>query len=104
MAYKEGAELPGFGEEVLVRKKIWHGAKANSLEPRHEKVSYICPRPEQHGHMVMRDRASHRGTLLHCEDLDAAREKGDMVGDRGTPGGTRGPTVEVRRVIGEDGS
>ena len=42
--------VPPFGTEVLVRKRYW---KSKELEPTHEKVWYVAPIPEAHGHLVM---------------------------------------------------
>ena len=52
MMYRPSQEIPGFGEEVLVKKRIFHGSKARDLEPSHEKVRYLYPVPEGHGHAV----------------------------------------------------
>ena len=41
---------PAFGAEVLVRKRYW---KSKELEPTHEKVRYVAPIPEVHGHLVV---------------------------------------------------
>ena len=42
--------VPPFGAEVLVRKRYW---KSKELEPTHEKVHYVAPVPEVHGHLVV---------------------------------------------------
>ena len=43
-------DVPAFGTEVLVRKRYW---KSKELEPTHEKVWYVAPIPEVHGHLVV---------------------------------------------------
>ena len=43
-------DVPAFGTEVLVRKRYW---KSKELEPTHEKVRYVAPIPEVHGHLVV---------------------------------------------------
>ena len=55
MTYKTVQEIPRLGEEVLVKKKIYHASKSAHLEPTHVRVWYISPKPEQHGHMVMKE-------------------------------------------------
>ena len=43
--------VPPFGQEILVRKRYW---KTKELEATHERVRYIAPVPESHGHLILR--------------------------------------------------
>ena len=43
---------PRFLEEVRVRKRTW---RQDDLDPRVEKVRYLCPSVENHGHWVMKE-------------------------------------------------
>ena len=51
MADKDMSDLPPFGHELLVKKRFW---KTKELEGAHEKVRYLAPRPDAHGHLVLR--------------------------------------------------
>ena len=51
-ADREDRATPPFGETVLVKRRYW-GRK--TFEPTHEKVIYISPDPEAHGHRVLRE-------------------------------------------------
>ena len=44
--------IPTFGQKVLVKKRHWH---TKELLPTHEKVRYLAPAPDAHGHMMLRD-------------------------------------------------
>lgn len=48
---------PPFGTEVLVRKRYW---KSKELEPTHERVHYVAPVPEVHGHLVVESNGAFR--------------------------------------------
>ena len=52
MADKDMKDLPPFGQELLVKNRFW---KTKELEGTHEKVRYLAPRPDAHGHLVLRD-------------------------------------------------
>ena len=43
---------PRFLEEVRVRKRTW---RRDDLDPRVEKVQYLCPSVENHGHWVIKE-------------------------------------------------
>lgn len=43
--------MPSFGAEVLVKRRFWG---RHDLQPTHERVRYIAPDPEGHGHLVLR--------------------------------------------------
>ena len=45
-------EWPRFLQEVRVRKRTW---KKDDLSTRVEKVRYLCPSPENHGHWVVKE-------------------------------------------------
>ena len=51
-ADREERPIPPFGATVLVKRRLW-GRKA--LEATHERVTYIAPDPEAHGHKVLRE-------------------------------------------------
>ena len=51
-ADREERPVPPFGATVLVKRRYW-GRK--ELEPTHERVTYIAPDPEAHGHRVLRE-------------------------------------------------
>lgn len=46
-------DFPPFMEEVLVRKRHWR--RGVLMEPSTEKVRYICPAWDHHGHWVMKE-------------------------------------------------
>ena len=52
MADKDMSDVPPFGHELLVKKRFW---KTKELEGAHEKVRYLAPRPDAHGHLVLRE-------------------------------------------------
>ena len=43
--------IPGFGQKILVKKRIW---RTKALEPTHEEATYLSPLVECHGHCVLR--------------------------------------------------
>ena len=43
--------IPSFGAEVLVKRRFWG---RHDPQPTHERVKYIAPDPEGHGHLVLR--------------------------------------------------
>ena len=47
----EEKAIPGFGQKVLVKKRIW---RQRALEPTHESSIYLTPVIESHGHCVLR--------------------------------------------------
>ena len=47
----EEKAIPGFGQKVLVKKRIW---RQKALEPTHESSLYLTPVIESHGHCVLR--------------------------------------------------
>ena len=51
MADKELNDVPPFGHELLVKRRFW---KTKELEGTHEVVKYLAPRPDAHGHLVLR--------------------------------------------------
>ena len=52
MADLDLADVPPFGHELLVKRRFW---KTKELEATHEKVRYLAPRPDAHGHLVLRE-------------------------------------------------
>ena len=55
MADLDLGDVPPFGHELLVKRRFW---KTKELEATHEKVRYLAPRPDAHGHLVLRDNGS----------------------------------------------
>ena len=51
MADKDLNGVPPFGHELLVKRRFW---KTKELEGTHEVVKYLAPRPDAHGHLVLR--------------------------------------------------
>jgi len=49
-------DVPPFMEEVLVRKRHWR--RGVLMEPSMEKVRYICPAWDHHGHWVLKEDGS----------------------------------------------
>ena len=49
---KDYKPIPPFGAVVLARRRYW---RAKELEPTHQRVTYISPMPENHGHLVLRE-------------------------------------------------
>ena len=49
---EEEKQIPGFGQKVLVKKRIW---RQKALEPTHESSIYLTPVIESHGHCVLRN-------------------------------------------------
>ena len=53
MRIGEEPHFPSFLEEVLVRKRHWR--RGVLLEPTCEKVKYLCPAWDHHGHWVLKE-------------------------------------------------
>eukprot|EP00438_Fugacium_kawagutii_P024973 Skav217964 [mRNA] locus=scaffold3450:124613:131011:+ [translate_table: standard] len=51
-ALKETSKGPNFMDEVLVRKRHW---RSKEMEPTQERVKYVCPSWQHHGHWVERE-------------------------------------------------
>ena len=64
----EALNVPTFLEEVLVRKRHWR--RGVLMEPTCEKVKYLCPAWDHHGHWVMKEDGSKIVTRYYLKRLN----------------------------------
>lgn len=76
----EDPHFPNFLEEVLVRKRHWR--RGVLLEPACEKVKYLCPAWDHHGHWVLKEDNSKVVTRYFLRRLTQPGERGHMAGLR----------------------
>ncbi len=89
-------DVPAFGDEVLVRKRYW---KSKELEPTHEKVWYVAPIPEAHGHLVVEGNGALRVTAYTMAATKEPPEKEETWMAIRTEAANREDELEVRRRI-----
>ena len=88
--------VPAFGTEVLVRKRYW---KSKELEPTHEKVRYVAPIPEVHGHLLVEADGALRVTAYTMASTREPPEKEETWIAIKTEVEDREDELEVRRRI-----
>ena len=89
-------EVPALGAEVLVRKRYW---KSKELEPTHEKVWYVAPIPEAHGHLVVEENGALRVTAYTLAATKEPPEKEETWMAIKTEAEKGEDELEVRRRI-----
>ena len=68
--------FPPFLTEVMVRRRRW---KRDDLGPTSERVRYLCPSPENHGHWIVRDDERPRLTRCYMRRLEDPPTEGHWI-------------------------
>ena len=91
---------PRFLEEVRVRKRTW---RRDDLDPRVEKVQYLCPSVENHGHWVIKEGEAPRLTrYILAPTTEPEDETVWICGGKRRARCTRTATPNQRQISSEE--